>query len=174
MIYGVLNLGIAAEQDIPVIHIKGHLESRHLFRVHLGPTGCVGEQGDAVGMIDQAHHTLGGEIGKNGDDNGFIGVHGQIGKPPFGAVIGAEGNFISLLEAGFLKHDVETGDVRGHLGIGEGIAADGIEGGLVPVFARSLLQALQIVRIILYHTYMFNSRTYKFSNFSGNTLSLSL
>ena len=83
-----LNLRVTAEEDLPVVYVENYLEGGHLLRVHLCPAGGVGEKGDTVTMVDKAHYTFRGEIGQNGDDNGFICVDGKVGETPLCTVVG--------------------------------------------------------------------------------------
>ena len=148
MVHGFADGLVAAGQQLPCIHVEDGLEGRHLIEIHQFPLFRVGEQGDAVGMVHQAGHAVRLEVGQDRDDDGLIGIDGKVGEAPAGAVAGAEADLVALLEPGLFEDDMETGDVGRHLGIGEGFAADGVEGRLVPVLARRVLQALEIVRII--------------------------
>ena len=148
VVYGFLDFWVTAEKHFPVVDVEDHLDGGHLLRVHLGPAGGVGEKGYAVTVIDKTHHAFRGEIGKNGDNDGLVSIYCEVCEAPLGTVVGAEGYLVSLLEAGFFKNDVETGNSRSHLSIGERITADGIEGRLVPELAGSVLKALKVMRII--------------------------
>ena len=141
------NLLVTAQEDIPVVHVEDHLEGGHLLGIHLLPARGVGEEGDGVGVVHQAHHALGREVREDRDDDGLVCVDGQVGESPAGAVVGAEGDLVPFLEAGFFEDDVETGDGGGHLGVGQAVPANGVEGGLVPVLPGRCLKSFQIVRI---------------------------
>ena len=149
------DLFVAAQEDVPGVHVEYHPQGRHLLRVHLRPLVLVREQGDAVRMVHQAHHALGRKVREDRDDDGFICIDGQVGEAPTGAVPGVEGDLVAFLEAGFFEDDVETRDRRSHLRIGQAFAADGIQGGLVPVLPGRVLKPLQVVRILRHFSIKF-------------------
>ena len=145
---GLRDLVGSGVEQLPGVDVDDELDSRHLVDVQLLELILVGEEGDALGVIHQEGGPVGGEVGQQRHDHGFVGVHGEVGHTPGGAVAGPEGDLLTLLDAEFLEEKMEFLNLGGHLAISEGLTADAVEGGLVPVLARCILQTLQIVRII--------------------------
>ena len=110
-----LDLRLAAVKDLKVVHIHHHLDLRHLGDVKLSPFVCVGQQCHAVRMVHEALHAFRSEIRQYRHDDGLVGVHGQIGHSPAGAVAGPEGDVLSFLKTGLVEEDVELLDQSGHL-----------------------------------------------------------
>ena len=125
-------------QELPAVDVHDELERAHLGDVHLGELVFVGEEGDALGVVDEEGGVLGGEVREERDDDGFVGNDGEVTHAPAGAVAGPEGDLLTLLDADFVEEEVELLDLGGHLAIGEGLAADGVQRGFVPVFARRI------------------------------------
>ena len=139
MIVGRLDLVVFAEQELPGIDGEDGADIGHLGDVHLLESVAVGKQGDAVAVVHKPHYALDGEVRENGDDHGLIGIDRQIGEAPAGAVAGAEGYLFAFADTGLLEDDVEPFDRSRHLGIGEGLPANGIQRGLIPIFPGRIL-----------------------------------
>ena len=84
-------------------------------------------------MLGQVRYAVGQKIAQNGNHYGFVGVDSQETDGPSGGVLGAEGNFISLLDTYFIKEDMEFFYVGSEVGETECVAALIVEGVLVPV-----------------------------------------
>ncbi len=150
LVVGGGDLVVRGVEQLPVVDIDDKPDSRHLGGVELLELVLVGKEGDALGVIHQEGGAVGREVGQQRHDHGLVGVDGEVGHTPGGAVAGPQGDLLALLDAQLLEDQVELLDLRGHLAVGEGLAADGVEGGLVPILLRRLLQALQVVRIFLH------------------------
>ena len=154
---GGFDLRGGGPQELPAVDVYDELERAHLGDVHLGELVFVGEEGDALGVVDEEGGVLGGEVREERDDDGFVGIDGEVTHAPAGAVAGPEGDLFTLLDAQFLENDVEFLDLGGHLAVSEGLAADAVEGRFVPIFSRRILQALQVVRIFFHGLGLFVS-----------------
>ena len=110
-----LDLRLAAIEYLQVVHIHNNLDLRHLSDVKLSPFVCVGQQCHAVRMVHEALHAFRSEIRQYRHDDGLVGVHGQIGHAPAGAVAGPKGDVLPLLKTGLVEEDVELLDRSGHL-----------------------------------------------------------
>ena len=96
-------------------------------------------------MVDKECGIVRGEVCKQGHYHGFIGIHSHVAHAPAGAVAGPEGDLVAFLEAELFEYEVEFFNLCGHLAVGEGIAAYGVEGGLVPELAGCVLQSFQVM-----------------------------
>ena len=139
---------IGSPEGLPGIHVDDQFQERHLRDVEFLPLGLVGEQGDALGVVDQIVDAVGSEIGQDRHDDGFVGVDGQISHAPAGTVLCAYGYLIPFPESKGFENQVELFNLSGHLGVVESLASDVVEGGLVPEFPGGSLQPLKVVRIV--------------------------
>ena len=144
-------------QELPAVDVHDELERAHLGDVHLGELVFVGEEGDALGVVDEEGGVLCGEVREERDDDGLVGIDGEVAHAPAGAVAGPEGDLVPLLQAELLEHEVEFLNLGGHLAIGKGFAADAVEGCFVPILSRRILQALQVMRIFFHGLVLFVS-----------------
>ena len=67
-----LQFGIAAEEEAEVVGVEGCLDLRHKFRLELVPDFAVGEEDEAVGVVNELVHGIRVEIGQNRDDYGAV------------------------------------------------------------------------------------------------------
>ncbi len=154
VVHGLYSI-VRRPERLPGIHVDDQLEKRHLRDVELLPFGLVGEQGDALGMVDQVVDAVRREVGQDRNDHGLIGVDGQVGHAPAGTVLRADSDLVAFLEAELLEDEMELLDLRGHLGVVERLAADVVEGRLVPEFPGCILQSLQVVRVLIHYRFRF-------------------
>ena len=61
------------------------------------------------------------------------------------AELRANGNLVALGDSGFAEEDAELLDVRGQIGVGEGLALKVAEGFLVPSLVNGVFQFFQIM-----------------------------
>ena len=66
-------------------------------------------------MVHEALHAFRSEIRQYRNDDRLVGVHGQIGHSPAGAVAGPKGDVLSFLKTGLVEEDVELLNQSGHL-----------------------------------------------------------
>ena len=98
-------------------------------------------------MVRQIGRAFRREIGQDRDDDGLIGVDGQVSHAPARTVTGTEGDLFTFLNTGFTEKDVEAEDIAGHVGIGERLTADVVQGRLVPELPCGSLKPLKIMWI---------------------------
>ena len=153
LVHGVidfLDLGGGGIEGLPGVHVDDETDCWHVGDVHVLPLVLVGEKDHALGVVCEESCAFGGEVCQDRDYDGLVSVDGEVAHTPAGAVAGAEGDFLSLLDAEFVEYEVEFFDLSGHLAVSVGLASDAVEGGLLPVFAGSVLKTLQIMRIFFH------------------------
>ena len=138
-------------EELPAVDIDDELQRGHLVDVHLGEFVLVGEEGDALRMVDQEGGAFWGEVGQQGHDDGFVGIDGEVGHAPARAVAGPQRNLLTFLQADVFESEMQFLDLSGHLAIGERFSAEAVECGFVPELFGSVLQPFQVMRISVVH-----------------------
>ena len=96
-------------------------------------------------------------IGQDGHNDGAIGIDRQELDGPAGRVAGANGDLVSLLNAGSLEKPVVLLYEGGHIQIGIAGAHIVAKGGLVGPLVDLVLEFLQVVL----HAFLFRAQRYK-------------
>ena len=90
-----------------IVDVDDTFELRHLGEVQLRADVGVGEQQDAVRVIDKVVDIVRVEICEDRDDYGFVGVDCEERNGPTVGVSCAERNLVALLDSGLLEENVE-------------------------------------------------------------------
>ena len=123
-----------------VVHVDGTAKLGHLANVQLVPYLLVGKEQYAVRVVHQMVQAVGMEVHQDGHHDTFEGVDGQEGHAPACGVLGAQGDVVAFLEAGFFKHHAEFDDVLGQFGIGERFSVVVAKRWLVPAAFHAFFQ----------------------------------
>ena len=120
----------------------------HLLDVQGRPYVFVGEQRNAVGVVDEMVDALGEEVGEERYHDGFIGIDAEESDGPFGGIAGAECDFVALLHSCRFEQDVDFLDVGGDFAVSVLAATEIAEGRVVPISLGDLFKFTEIVGIL--------------------------
>ena len=105
------HLFITMPQQGAVLHIDGSLERRHLSRIQLLPDILIREEHHAIRMVRQGRHTVGVEVGQEGNSHAAVHVDVPEGNGPPGGITGTDSNLVAFGDAGFVQEQPEHLDV---------------------------------------------------------------
>ena len=86
-------------------------------------------------MVRQDRYRIGVDIGQQRDCHASVDVDAPESHRPAGAVAGAQGNFIALIDSCRREKDADPLNVDGYLRLGKGVAVVVTQGFLGPMFA---------------------------------------
>ena len=109
--------------------VQDSAKQRKVVGFQLFPNIRIGNQKNAVRVAEQLRGSFSGEVGKDGHHDGLVGVDGQEGDGPAGRIAGAQGNLVTLPDAGSLKEDMILFDAGSQFGIGVAGSAIVAQGG---------------------------------------------
>ena len=125
-------------QELEGIDLDDDRETGHLILGQAFPDDLVHEEDAGLGMVHQVMDVAGLELVQDGNGHGAVREGGEEADAPVRLVAGADGDFVTLLEAALLEGDVQLGDPARHVPVEEGHTLIVGQRGTVPVPAETL------------------------------------
>ena len=147
-------LGVQLEGDrMPIVQADGSEHMRNLIELNTLPVDVADEEQFGLRVIDNMDRIVRTEILQDRNDDCSIGHRSEIDRYPIGVILTHHGDLVILLDAAFLKENMQFSNRDRQLAIGERFVGSIIgHSFLIPVFAeRTLVKLNKVVFFFRHH-----------------------
>ena len=127
-------------EELEGVDLDHHGKVRHFFGREALPDYIIDKQDAGLGVVYKVVDVAGLELMKDGNGHGAVGYGCQETHAPVGLVAGADGHFVSFLQAALLKSYVKLGNSAGDVTVGQGHALVVGDARAVPVADYAFLK----------------------------------
>ena len=142
---------VTAQLKHEIGDVDDALQSRHRVRVECGPNHIAHKEQTGIGVVDNVVHLLCLKLMEDGHRNGAIGQRGQESHRPMCTIAAANGNFITGLNTGIFKEDVQFLDFARYVFILQRSSFVVGQRRHVPVVNDAFLNQPDVVLIMVFH-----------------------